>query len=275
MGEKHVNGSINGDRVAQYFGMIILALILSSGMVFMKLKDIQPEVETAPENLVDFRTVQLIIETDKEEYELGETVDTSIFVYNPTSEDVWILPISNYNINANSENDPDPSRLAVSDSYPSGSYIKIEANGKYAVDHQTFNPEYPGPFTIECMGMKKTVNVTGARWETLGTEKFHIELRPVYSNYQIGLIESIEALFVNEHLFDVKVARPDKVEFWFEPEGKYLSGGVNWEVVEFELVVPANSSYELYQIDNVGAENCVLFFKTLGQMVSLEIGIEG
>ena len=45
--------------------------------------------------------------------------------------------------------------------------------------------------------------------------------------------------------------------------------------MEFELGVPANSSYELYQIDNVGAENCVLFFKTLGQMVSLEIGIEG
>lgn len=270
-----VSGSYKHDKNTQYFGLIIFALIISSGLVIMKLRSIQPEIETEPENLVDFRTVQLIIETDKEEYELGESIDIIVYIINPTAEDVWILPIANYNINVSSRYDPVFSTYAVSVPYPQGSYIKILANGRYAIDHQVFKLDYPGPFIIECMGMKKTVNVTGAKWETLGSEKFYIELRPVYSNYQMGLIESIETLFVNEYPYDVKVAHPDKAEFWFEPEGKYPGGRIDWELVGSELIVPANSSYELYQIDKVGVENCVLFFKTLGQTVSLEIWIEG
>lgn len=113
------------------------------------------------------------------------------------------------------------------------------------------------------------------KWETLGSEGFYIELRPVYNSYQVSLIESIRVMFVNENPYDVKTSQPSSAEYWFEPEGKYAGGRVNWEVAEPVLVVPANSTYELYQIDKVGLSNCTLYFKTLGQTVSLKIWIEG
>jgi hypothetical protein len=118
-------------------------------------------------------------------------------------------------------------------------------------------------------------NLSEIKWETLGSEKFYLMLRPVYNDYQIGLVESVEVLFVNEYSYDVKISQPDKAEYWFEPEGKYAGGEINWELTESNLIVPANCTYELYQIDKVGVSNCVLYFETLGQTVSLDLGIEG
>ena len=119
------------------------------------------------------------------------------------------------------------------------------------------------------------VHENEAKWVDLGSDGFYLELRPVYNDYQVSLIESVRVWFVNEYPYDVKTSLPSSAEYWFEPDSKYAGGEVNWELTAHVKIVPANSTYELYQIDEVGLSNCTLYFKTLGKLASLKIGIEG
>ena len=36
------------------------------------------------------------------------------------------------------------------------------------------------------------------KWETPGSDYLYIELRPIYNDYQVSLIESVKVLFVTE-----------------------------------------------------------------------------
>jgi len=260
IGEKQMRRSIKRDRVAKYFGLIILVMILFSGLIIIKFGDTQPEDETAlrtivdfltnvdavPENLVDFRTVHLIIETEKDEYELGESIRTTIYVFNPTAEDVQIRSITNYLVDANSEYDPNPSIIGASQS-PVGAYIKINANGRYTFVLQTFTPNYPGEFRITCLGVSKTVNVTGYKEVSLNTTGISLEIQTSQNEFKIG--DQIEVYLVirNRNLYPVKVPVYQEMTPSAVPlENPHSTMFVEWSVRYFE--VEANSTRRTWTI---------------------------
>ncbi len=201
-----------------------------------KLEQGQP-----PENLVDFRTVQLIIETDKESYALGETIKSRIYINNPTSENVSIRPITSYSIIANSNYDPNPIARSTSISYSPGAYITINANGKYFLDNQRYTSQYPGPFTISCLGMKKTVNMSGYKEVSLNSSGISLEIQTSQIEFKVG--DQIEVYLVirNSNPYPVKVPvfqnmTPSKIPLETPIPGFF----VEWVMPFFE--VEANST---------------------------------
>jgi len=216
--------------------------------------------ETLDVKIVDFRTASMIIETDKEEYALGDSVYATIYIVNPTSEEVAIKPIISYTIDANSKYEPNKIRRGVFKSYPPDSLINIPANGKTQLDKETLKPTYPGPFTIECLGVKKTVNVTGARWEKLNEDKLILVIEPViYNEVYIGYILELDVLIVNECPYDVKLGHPAQASIWEEPIGNQTT--IYWDLIDTVITIPANSSYKLTSIDPGKLTDKTIYFK--------------
>ena len=47
----------------------------------------------------------------------------------------------------------------------------------------------------------------------------------------------------------MKVAHPDSIEYWFEPEGTHVGFEMFYALVSTEMIVPANSSHLIHRVD--------------------------
>ena len=141
--------------------VVVLILVTAYALYVNSLTQINNEVNYRDGTLSE---LNIVIETDKETYEQNESITASVYFVNPTDENIAIEQIPSCTFKGVSENAPEPISCDVNFNYAAGAKIIIEAGNRTRFLQQTFNAEYPGEFSISCLGAEKTVFVKGNVW---------------------------------------------------------------------------------------------------------------
>lgn len=140
---------------------VVLILVTAYALYVNSSTQINNEVNYRDGTLSE---LNIVIETDKETYELNESITASVYFVNPTEENIAIEQILSCNIKTVSQYYPAQEILSVALTYPEGEKIKVNAGNRTLFLEHTFHPEYPGLFSISCMGAEKTMEVEGEIW---------------------------------------------------------------------------------------------------------------
>ncbi len=181
-----------------------------------------------------------IIWTNKEAYELGETIEAAIVFINKGDQQLEINPIYSFTFSGNSVYDPKQVAGGVFVDYADPK-ITIPANGNITFTKSSFTPTYPGPFKITGLGLTKTVNVTGYKEATLNSTGIRLFLEPSKTTLKDRDYVEITLVIKNDNPYPVKIPVFSPIYTGETPDELYPSIYISWLYPHFTL--EANSSY--------------------------------
>jgi hypothetical protein len=144
---------IGGRKVA--FIYLVLAVGLATPIAYSFF--LQPQAK-----LVTLSDLKVRIVTDKNEYNVNETIRAALYVYNNNPYPVRLEPIREIYISGNSVSESEKiSTICYLDYSAQYQYIFIEASSSLVLYKQEFLTRIPGEFMINMLGASTTVNVIG------------------------------------------------------------------------------------------------------------------
>jgi len=133
-----------------------IALISTTLIIFVFLVFTQYQKTKIPE--VNFNSLRKELVTDKVEYNVGEQINATLFVYNDEPYNVKFKAIKNYYITGYSLGDQNKIIDYVSVTTTS-EYKIIPKNSRLKIADAVFIPQQEGEFFIQIMGISITLNV--------------------------------------------------------------------------------------------------------------------
>lgn len=214
---------------------LFIVFLALSGLIFNYL--------TGQKVPISVNAIDVVIETDKDTYQLGENFTASVYLYNPYDKAVYLYPIYECSFNGASEYDPSPISCIVNIDYVSGALIKIEAKSRIMFLDQMFKPEYPGRFIITCLGATHVVNITGVKWITLDSPGISLVAHTNQTSVTQGDNVWIYLSIRNANSYPVKVPLFDEFKVGScESDSKSIT--ISWAVPYF--TVDANSTKTIW-----------------------------
>jgi hypothetical protein len=153
-----------------YSSMLLLAIITIASI---SLFNDTPDTDEKTSGLYE-----KVIWTNKETYELGETIEAAIVFRNNADHTLEINPIYSFSFSGNSVYEPNKISGGAFEDYASDAKIMIPANRNITFTKSSFTPTYPGPFKITGLGVSKTVNVTGYKLVRMNSTGIKLSLEP-------------------------------------------------------------------------------------------------
>jgi len=168
------------------------------------------------------------IETDKDAVKVGESFTATVYLYNPGDRDILLEPIRQCTFSGVSLHDPIPVSCVVNVDYVAGARIRIGAHDRAVFLRQTFTPEYPGPFTVTCLGARKTVTVTGYKEVTLNSTGISLVIEPSRTDLKDMDYVEFNLVLVNDNPYPVKIPVFNKLYISHTPERPIGPAYIDW-----------------------------------------------
>lgn len=246
------------------FVMLFLVVIIAVSLILMEQGREVPQMES--------QGYEKVIWTDKERYELGETIEAAIVFINKGDQPVEVYPIYSFTFSGNSVYDPMQITGGVFVEYAEDK-IPIPANGNITFTDSSFTPTYPGPFKITGLGLTKIVNVTGYKEATLNSTGISLKIEPSIKEPKDRDYVEFSLFIVNENLYPVKVPSVSKIYIGYSPDDQKPSVFISWLYPYLEI--DSNSSRLLYSRGyQLRYPGFGLYMSVEGVMVSIELEVE-
>ncbi len=203
-----------------YSSMLLLAIITIASI---SLFNDTPDTDEKTSGLYE-----KVIWTNKETYELGETIEAAIVFRNNADHPLEINPIYSFSFSGNSVYEPNKISGGAFADYASDAKIMIPANGNITFTKSSFTPTYPGPFKITGLGVSKTVNVTGYKLVRMNSTGIKLSLEPTKTVLKDRDYVDFSLVIINENPYPVKIPIFDKVFMGFDPDEMSPSMYLDW-----------------------------------------------
>jgi hypothetical protein len=168
------------------------------------------------------------IETERDAVRVGESFTATVYLYNPGDRDILLEPIHQCTLGGNSVNDPEPVSCVVNIDYVAGARIRIGARDRAVFLQQVFTPEYPGGFTVTCLGARKTVTVTGYKEVTLNSTGVSLVIEPSRTDLKDRDYVEFNLVIVNDNPYPVKIPVFNKLYISHTPERPIGPAYIDW-----------------------------------------------
>ena len=175
------------------------------------------------------------IETDRDVIRVGESFTATVYLCNPGDRDILLEPIRRLTFSGNSLFDPEPVNSAVFIDYPGGTKIRVGAHDKTEFLRQVFTPEYPGPFTITCLSVKKTVTITGYKEVTLNSTGIRLVIETSRTDLKDRDYVEFNLVIKNDNPYPVKVPVFDTFSYSLIPDRPIGTMAIEWVLRYFEV----------------------------------------
>ncbi len=175
------------------------------------------------------------IETDRDAIRIGESFTAMVYLYNPGDGDILLEPIRQFTFSGNSVFGPEPVSCVVNADYPGGTKIRIGAHDRGVFLRQTFTPEYPGPFTITCLSVRKTVTITGYKEVTMNSTGISLVIEPSRIDLKDRDYVEFNLVIKNDNPYPVKVPVFDKFSYSLTPNSPIGTMYIDWVWSYFEV----------------------------------------
>jgi hypothetical protein len=250
-------------------GQIFYATVLLLASVIMFGVASRDSLSNEPSSYVyDVR-----IETDRDVIRMGESFTATVYLYNQGDSDVLLEPIRQFTFSGNSVYDPEPVSCVVNADYPGGTKMRIGAHDKAAFTQQVFTPEYPGPFTISCLGVRKTVTITGYKEVALNSTGISLVIEPSRIDLKDRDYVEFNLVIKNDNPYPVKVPVFDKFSHSLTPNSPIGTMYIEWVWSYFE--VEAESQRTVWKDSFlIRYPSFSLYYYVDGVTSSLEIEVE-
>jgi len=142
-----------------------------------------------------------------------------------------------------------------------------------ALLQQVFTPEYPGSFTISCLGARKTVTITGYKEVALNSTGISLVIEPSRTDLKDGDYVEFNLVIVNDNPYPVKVPVFDILSYSLTPDSPIGTMHIEWVWNYFE--VEAESQRTVWRDGFlVRYPRFSLYYYVEGATASLEIEVE-
>jgi hypothetical protein len=248
-----------------YSSMLLLAIVTIASI---SLFNDTPDSDEKTSGLYE-----KIIRTNKETYELGETVEAAIVFRNNADHPLEINPIYSFSFSGNSVYEPNKISGGVFVDYASDAKIMIPANGNITFTKSSFTPTYPGPFKITGLGLTKTMNVTGYKDVTCNSTGISLKIEPSVPVLKDKENVDFSLVIVNDNPYPVKIQAPNGIEYGLRPDDKI--GGMYGDLVIGHFKIEAYSQRTVWSHSfRVIYPSFSLYVYINKYIVSLEMEVE-
>lgn len=175
------------------------------------------------------------IETERDAVKIGESFTATVYLYNPGDRDILLEPIRQCTLGGNSVYEPEPVSCIVNIDYVAGARIRIVAHDRAVFLRQVFTPEYPGSFTISCLGARKTVTITGYKEVALNSTGISLVIEPSRTDLKDRDYVEFNLVIKNDNPYPVKVPVFDKFSYGLTPDSPIGTMYIEWAWKYFEV----------------------------------------
>ena len=247
-----------------YFTMLVMALITGYSLYVSGQTTDLPKSSSG--------LYERIVWTNKETYELGETVEAAILFINHGDQPLEIYPIYSYTFSGNSVYDPKQITGKVFVDYAEDK-ITIPANGNLTFQSGSFKPTYPGPFKITGLGITKTVNVTGFKEVSLNSTGMSLVIKPSVSKPKDRDYVEFSFVIENNNPYPVRLPIVTKIYTGLSPNELRPSIFIDWLYPHIGIA-PYSERLLCSKGFQVRYPGFSLFMSANGVMASIELEVE-